>query len=174
MKPSTALLKDNKPFYYPDFTKNLHYEGELVLRIGKNGKHITEKFASNYIDAITIGLDLTARDLQQKLKDKGLPWEKSKAFDFSAPIGKFVAYSGYLDRDISFNLLKNNEGVQAGNTDMMLFNFHKLIAHISIYFTLQKGDLIFTGTPAGVGPVQIGDVFEGCIEGQKLFSCKVK
>ncbi len=173
MKPPTALLKGDKPFYYPEFSKNIHFEGELVVRICKNGKHIQEKFAKNYYDQVTLGLDLTARDLQNELKSKGHPWEIAKGFDGSAVIGSFVPLAGDLS-DISFTIRKNNEIVQNGYCQDMLFSIDYLIHYISQFFMLQTGDLIYTGTPAGVGPIEIGDVFEGFLQEKRLFRTQIK
>lgn len=173
MKPPTALLKGDKPFYYPEFSKNIHFEGELVVRICKNGKHIQEKFAKNYYDQVTLGLDLTARDLQNDLKSKGHPWEIAKGFDSSAVIGNFVPLAGDLS-DISFTIRKNNEIVQNGYCQDMLFSIDYLIHYISQFFMLQTGDLIYTGTPAGVGPIEIGDVFEGFLREKRLFRTQIK
>jgi 2-keto-4-pentenoate hydratase/2-oxohepta-3-ene-1,7-dioic acid hydratase in catechol pathway len=174
MKPSTAVLRDAKPFFYPEFTKNLHYEAEIVLRICKNGKHIKPNFAPKYYDQLTVGIDFTARDLQDRLKSKGHPWEIAKAFDSSAVLGEFIPVSAVNLAEIHFSLQKNNETVQNGDTRDLIFGFDTLIAHISTYFSLNVGDLIFTGTPAGVAAVQIGDVLEGFIEGKKLLHCEVK
>ena len=173
MKPPTALLKGDKPFYYPEFSKNIHFEGELVVRICKNGKYIQEKFAKNYYDQVTLGLDLTARDLQNELKSKGHPWEIAKGFDGSAVIGSFVPLVGDLS-DISFTIRKNNEIVQNGYCQDMLFSIDYLISYISQFFMLQTGDLIYTGTPAGVGPIEIGDVFEGFLQEKRLFRTQIK
>ena len=173
MKPPTALLKGDKPFYYPEFSKNIHFEGELVVRICKNGKHIQEKFAKKYYDQVTLGLDLTARDLQNELKSKGHPWEIAKGFDGSAVIGSFVPLAGDLS-DISFTIRKNNEIVQNGYCQDMLFSIDYLINYISQFFMLQTGDLIYTGTPAGVGPIEIGDVFEGFLQEKRLFLTQIK
>ncbi len=173
MKPPTALLKGDKPFYYPEFSKNIHFEGELVVRICKNGKHIQEKFAKKYYDQVTLGLDLTARDLQNELKSKGHPWEIAKGFDGSAVIGSFVPLAGDLS-DISFTIRKNNEIVQNGYCQDMLFSIDYLIHYISQFFMLQTGDLIYTGTPAGVGPIEIGDVFEGYLQEKRLFRTQIK
>lgn len=173
-KPHTALLKDGAPFYYPDFSENVHYEGELVLRIAKNGKNIAEKFAHKYIDGITFGIDFTARDLQDKLKQKGFPWEISKAFDGSAALGKMIPVDGLDLKNIDFRTLKNDETVQHGNSKDLIFPFEVIIAYISRFFTLQQGDLIYTGTPAGVGSVVIGDKLEGFIGEEKLMECEVK
>lgn len=175
MKPATALLTENKDFYYPNFTKDLHYECELVLRICKNGKAVQEKFASNYYDAITVGIDFTARDLQEHQKAKGLPWEIAKAFDHSAVLGTWMPKDQVIQqKSILFSLRKNNELVQQGDTNDLLFSFDKVISYISQFFTLQMGDLIFTGTPSGVGPVAIGDQLNGAIGEQTLFSFTIK
>jgi acylpyruvate hydrolase len=175
-KPDTALLRDNAPFYYPDFSKDIHYEVELVLRICKEGKNIQEKFASKYFDSIGIGVDFTARDLQQKAKQKGLPWDIAKGFNGSAPISsKFIPVDHFKDlNDINFSLSQNDEIKQTGNTHLMLFNFNYIISYLSTFFTLRTGDLIFTGTPAGVGPVQVGDVLEASIEDEKLLRVEIK
>ncbi len=181
MKPSSALLVNEKPFYYPDFTKDLHHECEVVLKICKNGKAVQPEFAHTYYDELTLGIDFTARDLQSELKKKGQPWELAKAFDNSAVLGRFVPVEQvrHTDGDIEFFLRKNGVEVQHGHTRDLLFPFEELIVFISRFFKLQQGDLIFTGTPAGVGPVQIGDVLEGCIltkEGkeEQLLYCEVK
>ena len=172
LKPQTALLKDNKPFYYPEWTKDLHYETELVLKICKQGKYIDGKFARKYFDEVTVGIDFTARDLQSQQKSKGLPWEIAKAFDNSAVIGVFKKADVANDFNFSMNL--NGAEVQKGNTNDMMFSFEKIIAYASQFFTLQTGDLIFTGTPAGVGPVKIGDRLEGFLETEKVFDFEVK
>ncbi|MCH2044094.1 MAG: fumarylacetoacetate hydrolase family protein [Saprospiraceae bacterium] len=176
MKPSTALLKDNRPLYYPDFSKDIHYEVELVLKISKQGKHIAPKFAHKYYQQISVGLDFTARDIQAKCKEKGHPWEIAKAWDNSAAIGNFIDVEKCkaADQSISFSLNKNGQQVQIGNTKNMLFAFDQLIAHISSFFTLQVGDLIYTGTPKGVGPIVIGDLLEAYIGEQKLLECLIK
>lgn len=175
LKPDTALLKENKPFYHPSFSKDIHHEVELVLKIGKEGKNIAPKFAANYIAEIGIGIDFTARDIQQRQKEKGLPWELAKAFDNSAPIGTFKPLSAFPDtRNISFSLKKNGNEVQKGNTSLMLFPFEEIISFVSSYFTLKKGDLIFTGTPAGVSQVHIGDHLQAFIENELLLECEVK
>ncbi len=174
-KPPTAVLKDGMPFYMPGFSHDVHFEGELVIRIKQHGKNIQEKFAHKYYDEITFGIDFTARDLQQKLKTKGMPWEISKGFDGSAVIGEFIPLSELKDPNhITFQTLKNGQVVQQGDSRDMLFSFNRIIAYLSGFFTLQKGDLIYTGTPAGVGPVAIGDTLEGFIEGQKLMAFEVK
>ncbi len=176
MKPPTALLINNRPFYYPEFTQNLHFEGELVLKVCKNGRSVQPEFASRYYDAIGFGIDFTARDLQDKQKAKGLPWEIAKAFDRSAPISpQFLPLEGLTNiQDIHFQLKKNGEVVQDGHTRDLIFPFDALICYISQFFTLHKGDYIFTGTPAGVGPVAPGDVLDGYIEGQHLLNCRIR
>jgi len=175
MKPPTALLLANRHFYCPEFTKDLHYEGEIVLRICKNGRHVQSEFASRYYDAIAFGIDFTARDVQDQLKKKGHPWEIAKGFDRSAPLSKFIPLEELPNRnEIGFQLKKNGETVQDGNTRDVIFNFDTLICHLSKYFTLQKGDYVFTGTPAGVGPTVPGDVLEGFIEGQPMLRCEIR
>jgi len=175
MKPKSALLQPHTPFYYPEFTNELHYECELVLRISKNGKYIQEKFASKYYNGISVGIDFTARDIQDDLKAKGLPWEKAKAWDNSAVVGKWLDMKPELNRkDINFCLYKNKELVQQGNSSQMLFSFDQVIAHISNYFSLNIGDLVFTGTPVGVGECVVGDEFEGFIEDESLFELAIK
>ena len=175
-KPDTALLKNNAPFFYPDFSKDIHYEVELVLRISKEGKNIQEKFASKYYDAIGIGIDFTARDLQQKAKEKGLPWDIAKGFNGSAPVSdKFIPVNEFADlKNINFSLKLDNEFKQQGNTSLMLFNFDYIISYLSRFFTLRTGDLIFTGTPKGVGPVTVGNVLSAYIENEKLLEFEVK
>jgi len=175
MKPDTALLKDNEPFYFPDFTKDLHHEIEVVLKISKVGKHIAEAFAYKYYEEISLGIDFTARDLQAQCKAKGLPWEKAKSFDSSAPIGKFVKKSELGDlQNLHFDLSINSELRQKGNTSDLLFSFDKVIAYVSQFVTLKVGDLIFTGTPEGVGPVAIGDKLQGTLNGEELFCFEIK
>jgi acylpyruvate hydrolase len=175
MKPNSALLVANKPFFYPEFTKDLHYEGEIVLRICKNGRSVAAEFADRYYDAVAFGIDFTARDVQDRLKSKGHPWEIAKGFDRSAPISSWVPLEEIPDvNNIRFQLKKNGEVVQDGQTSDMIFDFKALIVSISKYFTLHKGDMIFTGTPAGVGPVQIGDNLEGWIEGKHLLTCPIR
>jgi len=175
LKPDTAILKDNEPFYHPDFSNDIHHEVEIVLKINKVGKNIDAKFAHKYYDEIGIGIDFTARDLQSKLKEKGLPWEKAKAFNDSAPISGFVSKSQFDDlQHLNFHLQVNENIVQKGNTEMMLWSFDEIIAEISKYFTLKTGDLIFTGTPAGVGKVVIGDRLTAFIEGKEMMSFEVK
>lgn len=175
LKPDTALLKNNTPFYHPDFSENIHHEVEIVLKVCKEGKHIKKEFASRYFDEIGIGIDFTARDLQDKCKAKGLPWEIAKGFNGSAPIGQFISIKEIPDlENINFHLLINGELRQKGNTSMMLFDFGSIIEYVSNFFTLKKGDLIFTGTPAGVGKVSIGDHLEAFIEDQKLLDFEIK
>ncbi len=175
MKPPTALLVSNKPFFYPDFTRDLHYEGEIVLRVAKNGRSVQPEFASRYYDAVAFGIDFTARDVQDQLKKKGHPWEIAKGFDGSAPISAFIPLEELPNvQDIHFQFKKNGEVMQDGHTRDLIFTFDTLICHISKYFTLLKGDYIFTGTPAGVGPVQPGDVLEGWIEGKEMLRCAVR
>ena len=175
MKPKSALLQPHTPFYYPEFTNELNYECELVLRISKNGKYIQERHASNYYNGITVGIDFTARDIQDECKKKGLPWEKAKAFDNSAAIGKFIDITPDINKkNINFTFSKNGEIVQTGNSGQMLFSFDKLIANISNYFSLNIGDLIFTGTPAGVGECVVGDELEAFYEGTSMLKVDVK
>lgn len=175
IKPDTALLDSSQDFYYPDFSKDVHYELELVYRIGKVGKNIEAKFAHKYVDAIGLGIDFTARDVQSRLKEKGLPWEKAKAFNGSAFVSSMRAISDAdFTSSIDFELHKNGEVVQVGNSDLMIWNIALLIEDISKYFTLKTGDYIFTGTPAGVGPVAIGDVLNGHLQGNKLFDLAIK
>lgn len=173
LKPQTALLKDNKPFYYPEWTSDLHYETELVLKVCKQGKYIDEKFAHKYFEEVTVGIDFTARDLQNQQKAKGLPWEIAKAFDNSAVIGSFSKVTD-KNKGIRFSMKLNGSEVQKGNTEDMMFSFEKIIAYVSQFFSLQVGDLIFTGTPAGVGPVKIGDKLQGFLEGEQVFAFEVK
>jgi len=175
MKPKSALLQPHTPFYYPEFTNELNYECELVLRISKNGKYIQERHAANYYNGITVGIDFTARDIQDECKKKGLPWEKAKAFDNSAAIGKFIDITPDINKkNINFTFSKNGEIVQTGNSGQMLFSFDKLIANISNYFSLNIGDLIFTGTPAGVGECVVGDELEAFYEGTSMLKVEVK
>lgn len=174
-KPDTALLKNGEPFYLPDFSNDVHHEVELVIKISKVGKNIQEQFARNYFTEIGLGVDFTARDLQTQLKEKGLPWELAKAFDNSAPLGDFISVADRKElNNIEFGLQKNGTWVQQGNAADMIFSFEKIIAFVSTYFTLKVGDLIYTGTPAGVGPVKIGDVLEGFLEGKSALKFEVK
>lgn len=175
LKPQTALLQPGKPCYYPDFTKDLHYECELVVKISRNGKFIQERFAHKYYEMISIGIDFTARDVQERLKTKGLPWEIAKAFDGSAAAGRFVPLNdkGQI-QNLDFSLLHNGRIVQEGNSGHMVFGVDKIIAYASLFFTLNTGDLIFTGTPAGVGPVQINDRLEGFLGKEKLLETDIR
>lgn len=175
MKPKSALIQSHTPFYYPEFTNELHYECELVLRVCKNGKYIQERHASNYYNGITVGIDFTARDIQEICRQKGLPWEKAKAFDNSAAVGKFIDLTPDINKkNINFHLAKNGEVVQKGNSGKMVFSFDSIVSHISNYFSLNIGDLIFTGTPAGVGECVVGDQLEAFIEDKSLLSMEVK
>lgn len=175
MKPATALLLPHNPFFYPDFSKEIHYETELVLRFCKPGRSIDEKFASDYYDAITVGIDFTARDLQRECKAKGHPWEIAKAFDSSAPIGEFKKINTLKNpEDIAFGMKLNDEWVQQGHSRDMIFSFNKIISHVSRFVTLKEGDYIFTGTPQGVGEVHVGDKLELFLEGESVFWFRVK
>ena len=175
MKPDTALLKDNAPFYIPTFSNEIHYEVELVIKISKNGKTILPQFAHKYYDQITVGIDFTARDLQEQCKEKGLPWEKAKAFDHSAVIGRFISLADLPKKnEVSFSLLLNKNEVQQGVSNQMLFSIDQIIAYVSGFITLKTGDLIYTGTPAGVGPVKIGDRLEAKIENEVLLDFEIK
>lgn len=175
LKPETALVQKNRPFFYPDFSKDVHHEVEIVVRINRLGKNIQEKFAHKYYKEITLGLDFTARDLQEACKQKGLPWEKAKAFDHSAPVGKWVDVSTlpHLE-NLKFELKKNGETVQQGSTADMIFSIDQIISYVSTFVTLKIGDILFTGTPAGVGPVSIGDQLEAFLEGEQLLKCAVR
>lgn len=175
MKPDTALLSSEFPFVIPEFTNEVHYEVELVVRINKVGKYIEPKFAHKYYDQVSLGIDFTARDLQIALKEKGLPWEKAKAFDQSAVVGTFFSKEELTDlTSTAFEMTKNGAVVQQGSTAQMIWSIDELISHISKYFTLKTGDLIFTGTPAGVGRVDANDVLVGTVEGRKMFEVSVK
>jgi len=175
MKPDTALLLKHNPFFYPGFSKDVHYETELVIKIDRNGRHIEEKFAHKYYNEIGIGIDFTARDLQAEAKKKGLPWEIAKAFDQSAPLGRFLPKVQFSSMDnINFSLKINGELRQSGNSKDMIFTFDQIIAYVSQFVTLRTGDLIFTGTPKGVGPTKIDDHFEAFIEEEKLLEFNVK
>lgn len=175
MKPKSALLQPHTPFYYPEFTNELHYECELVLRVCKNGKYIQERNAGNYYNGISVGIDFTARDVQKEAQEKGLPWEKSKAFDNSAAVGKFLDLTPDQKRaNFTFKLLVNNQEVQRGNSADMIFKFDSIVAHISNYFSLNIGDLIFTGTPAGVGECVVGDELEAFLGNQSLLKLDIK
>ncbi len=174
MKPDTALLKKNTDFYIPEFSQDVHYETEVVIKISKGGKYIQEENAEKYFDEIALGIDFTARDLQSSLKQKGLPWELSKGFDGSAVVSEFFPKEDFNLNSLNFVLLKNKEKVQVGNTTMMLFSPVKIIAFVSQYFTLRTGDLIFTGTPKGVGKVEENDILEGFLENQKVFDLRIQ
>lgn len=174
MKPDTALIGKDQPFVIPEFSENVQHEAEIVVKISKVGKYIAPKFAHKYYEQITIGIDFTARDLQEKLKEKGLPWEISKAFDGSASVGQFIDKSSIENLNgFEFSLEKNDKIVQKGNTQQMLHSIDELIAYVSQYFTLKTGDLIFTGTPAGVSKIESGDVLTGYIENQELLKLQV-
>jgi len=175
LKPESSQLPKRQPFFYPEFSNDIHFETEIVLKINKVGKHIDEKFAHTYYDEIGIGIDLTARDLQRECKAKGLPWEMAKAFDHSAPLGQFSAKSYFQNiNNLNFSLKINGETRQQGNTKDMIFTFDHIISYVSKFLTLKIGDLIFTGTPEGVGPVQIGDHLEAFIEEEKYLDLKIK
>ncbi len=175
LKPDTSLVIRNRPFFYPDFSNDIHYETELVIKIDKNGKHIQEKFAHTYYSQIGLGIDFTARDIQQKCKEKGLPWEIAKGFDNSAPISKLIGIEELNDqKNIQFHLELNGEIVQEGSSLDMIFSFDTIISYLSQFITLKMGDLIYTGTPAGVGPVKIGDHLVGYLEDKKMLDFRVK
>lgn len=175
MKPESAQLKDSKPFFIPDFSNEVHYETEMVVKINRLGKNIDEKFAHRYYDELTVGIDFTARDLQRKLKEKSLPWEIAKGFDGSAAIGTFTSKEAFGSiQNINFHLDINSKTVQQGNTRDMIFSVDKIIAYVSKFFTLKIGDIIYTGTPAGVGPVKIDDHLEGYLEDNKLLDFYVR
>ena len=176
MKPDSSLLRNNDPFYIPDWTKEVHHEIELVIKINRLGKNIEKQFAHRYFDEIGLGIDFTARDVRNKLKEKGLPWEKAKAFDQAAVIGNvFIDKTVFPVQDsISFKLKINDKVVQDGNSELMIFSFEEIISNVSKYVTLKIGDLIYTGTPAGVGPVKIGDHLEGFLEDKKLLDFMIK
>lgn len=174
-KPDTAILRNNEPFYYPGFSQNIHFEVEILLRICKNGKHIQEKYAPEYYNEIGIGIDFTARDLQQFAKEKGLPWTLAKGFNSSAPVSEFYAKDHFGDLyNLNFGLEIDGELRQQGNTSLMLFSFDQIIAYISGFFTLKKGDIIFTGTPKGVGAIQVGNRLKAFIEDQILMDFEIK
>ncbi len=175
MKPDTALLENDAPLYYPEYTKDIHYEVEVLLKINRTGKYIEPQFAHKYYDEVGIGIDFTARDLQQTAKEKGLPWLLAKGFNGSAPVSGFQPKANFADlQNLNFSLQVNGELRQQGNTKMMLFDFGEIIAYLSRFFTLKRGDIIFTGTPQGVGPIQSGDVLTAHIEEQKLLTCEIK
>jgi len=175
IKADSAVLPKEQDFYLPPFSNNVHHEVELLVKITKVGKHIAKEFAHKYYDEISLGIDFTARDVQDELKSKGLPWEKAKSFDGSAVIGKWVSKSNYKDLDhLSFSLKKNKEVVQSASSELMLWKIDELISYVSQFFTLKKGDIIFSGTPSGVGKVEAGDVLEGFIENEPFFKVGVK
>ncbi len=175
MKPETAVLKNNAPFYYPYFSQNIHFEVELLIKISKEGKNITPRFAYKYFSEIGIGIDFTARDLQDKAKASGLPWDIAKGFNGSAPMSDFLPLASLTDvNNIDFSITLNGVQKQEGNSNQMIFDFSHLVAYISKFFTLKKGDVIFTGTPAGVGAVAVGDVLEAFLENNKMLVCEVK
>jgi 2-keto-4-pentenoate hydratase/2-oxohepta-3-ene-1,7-dioic acid hydratase in catechol pathway len=175
LKPDTALVQKNQPFFIPHFSNEIHHEVEVLVKINRLGKHIQDKFAQKYYEKIGLGIDFTARDLQLELKQKGLPWEKAKAFDCSAVVGDWINKNKFENLEVlNFTLLKNGEKVQEGNTQHMIWKIDQLIANISQFFTLKIGDIIFTGTPSGVGPVKENDVLEGFMENKKSFSVRIK
>lgn len=175
MKPESSIIRNNFPFFYPEFSKEIHHEAEIVLHICKVGKHIQEQFAHTYYDAIGVGIDFTARDIQQKCKEKGLPWEKAKAFDGSAPISEFIPKESFENlNNLSIKLDINGSTVQDGTSKDMIFTFDQIISYVSQFVTFKIGDMIFTGTPAGVGPVQINDRLEVYLDNRKMMDFKVK
>lgn len=175
IKADSAVLPKEQDFYLPPFSNNVHHEVELLVKITKVGKHIPKEFAHKYYDEVSLGIDFTARDVQDELKSKGLPWEKAKSFDGSAVIGKWVSKSNYNNLDqLSFSLKKNNEVVQSASSELMLWKIDELISYVSQFFTLKKGDIIFSGTPSGVGKIEAGDVLEGFIENESFFKVGVK
>lgn len=175
LKPDSALVQRNRPFFYPEFSKNIHHEIELVIKINRLGRSIPEKFAHKYYSEIGLGVDFTARDLQSEMKSKGLPWEVAKAFDYSAPVSEFLPIESLKDQShINFSMKINDQTVQEGNSNDMIFSFNQIIAYVSKFITLKTGDLIFSGTPAGVGPVHINDHITGYLEGGKLLDFYVK
>lgn len=175
LKPDSSIIRNNKPFFYPEFTNDLHYELEVVLKVNRLGRNISEKFAHRYFSEIGLGIDFTARDLQRLCKEKGMPWEMAKAFDGSAPIGEFLSKDKFEDlNNIQFKLQKNDVIVQNGNTKDLVFTFDQIISYVSKFITLRTGDLIFTGTPVGVGPVKIGDRLKGYLEDEMLLDFFIK
>lgn len=175
MKPDTALLENDDPFYYPNFSTDIHFEVELLLKISRTGKYVPEKFAHKYYDEVGIGIDFTARDLQQKAKEKGLPWLLAKGFNGSAPVSGFQPKENFANlQDLNFSLNVDDAVRQEGNTRLMLFSFDEIVAYLSRFFTLKRGDIIFTGTPSGVGAIQPGNVLTAYIEDQKLLTCEIK
>lgn len=174
LKPDSAILQKGKPFFIPSFSQDIHYECELIVRIDRLGKNIEKRFAHKYYDEISLGIDFTARDLQQQLKEKGLPWELAKGFDGSAVVGKWMKKSNYDLQNTHFKLFKNNSVVQLGNTKHMIFEIDRIIEYISGFYTLKIGDIIFTGTPAGVGKVEMNDTLQGVLEQEEVFSVRCK
>ena len=174
LKPDTAILKNNEPFFYPDFSKEIHHEVEFIVKISKEGKYIQEKFADKYYEEIGIGIDFTARDLQNKLKAKGLPWDIAKGFNGSAAISEFCFLENKQIQNFQFSLSVNGEERQNGSTSMMINNVNQIIAYASQFFTLKKGDIIFTGTPKGVSPVQIGDKIQAFLDGKMMLNFEIK
>ena len=175
IKPDSAILPKEQDFYIPEFSNEIHYEVEVLVKIKKVGKHISKKFAHTYYDEVGLGIDFTARDLQSQLKQKGLPWEKAKGFDGAAVVGKWISKNKYENVDkLGFSLLKNGEKVQNGDTSLMLWKIDELISYVSTYFMLKKGDILFTGTPAGVGKVSPNDYLSGTLEGEEMFAINVK
>ncbi len=175
LKPDTSLSPKGRPFYMPEFSTDIHHEIELVYKICKEGKHIAEEFASRYVDQISVGLDFTARDIQQRQKEKGLPWEPAKAFDHSAPVGEFISINDLKNQsDIQFHLNVNGNTVQKGSSTLMIFPIEKILSYVSGFITLRKGDLIYTGTPSGVGPVKAGDVLDCFLENEKRLTVTIR
>ena len=175
LKPDSSIIQKNHPFFIPEFSKEIHYEAEIILKFDKLGKHIDKKFSKKYYNQISLGIDFTARDLQEKLKKSGQPWEKAKSFDNSAVVGDWIDVNNFQDiNDINFCLKLNNEIVQSSNSSNMIWKIDDLVTEVSNYFTLKIGDILFTGTPEGVGKVSIGDVLEGFLEEKKVFSIKIK
>ena len=175
LKPDSSIIQKNQPFFIPEFSKEIHYEAEIILKFDKLGKHIDKKFSNKYYNEISLGIDFTARDLQEKLKKSGQPWEKAKSFDNSAVVGDWIDVSNFQDiNNINFCLKLNNEIVQSSNSSNMIWKIDDLVSEVSNYFTLKIGDILFTGTPEGVGKVSIGDVLDGFLEEKKVFSIKIK
>ena len=175
LKPDSSIIQKNQPFFIPEFSKEIHYEAEIILKFDKLGKHIDKKFSNKYYNQISLGIDFTARDLQEKLKKSGHPWEKAKSFDNSAVVGDWIDVNNFQDiNDINFCLKLNNEIVQSSNSSNMIWKIDELVTEVSNYFTLKIGDILFTGTPEGVGKVSIGDVLDGFLEEKKVFSIKIK
>lgn len=175
LKPDSSIIQKNQPFFIPEFSKEIHYEAEIILKFDKLGKHIDKKFSNKYYNQISLGIDFTARDLQEKLKKSGQPWEKAKSFDNSAVVGDWIDVNNFQDiNDINFCLKLNNQIVQSSNSSNMIWKIDELVAEVSNYFTLKIGDILFTGTPEGVGKVSIGDVLDGFLEKKKVFSIKIK